>query len=54
MSGSVNKSGQRELQALLGARQELTAESTLLNNAVKASSTAIREALERNLLELVP
>jgi curli biogenesis system outer membrane secretion channel CsgG len=54
MSGSVNKSGQRELQGLLGARQELTAESTLLNNAVKASSTAIREALERNLLELVP
>lgn len=54
MSGSVNKSGKAELQSLLGARQELMAESTLLNNAVKASATGIREALERNLLTLVP
>ncbi len=54
MSGSVNKSGKQQLQSLMGARQELTAESTLLNNAVKASATGIREALERNLLVLVP
>ena len=54
MSGAVNKSGQREIQALLGARQELTAESTLLNQAVQDAAVGIREALERNLLEIVP
>ncbi len=54
MSGSVNKSGKSQVQALLNGRQELTAESTLLNQAVQDASKGIREALERNLQELVP
>lgn len=54
MSGTVNRSGQSELQGLMGARQELTAESTLLNQAVQEAARGIREALERNLLEIVP
>ena len=54
MSGTVNRSGQGELQGLLGARQELTAESTLLNQAVQEAAKGIRDALERNLLEIVP
>ena len=54
MSGTVNRSGQGELQGLLAARQELTAESTLLNQAVQEAAKGIRDALERNLLEIVP
>jgi curli biogenesis system outer membrane secretion channel CsgG len=54
MSGTVNRSGQRELQGLLASRQELIAESSLLNDAVQESAKGIREALERNLLEIVP
>lgn len=54
MSGTVNRSGQRELQGLLASRQELIAESSLLNEAVQESAKGIREALERNLLEIVP
>ena len=54
ISGSVNKSGRSEIQGLLAARQEMIAESTLLNQAVQEAAKGIRSSLERILQELVP
>ncbi len=52
--GSVVRSGQSELRALLSARQALTQESVMVNNAVQASARGIRKALETQLQTLVP
>lgn len=53
-SGNVDRAGQSRLQALITARQELTAESTLVNEAAKKAASGIRSAVEQQLLNLVP
>jgi hypothetical protein len=53
-SGNVDRAGQSRLLALITARQELTAESTLVNEAAKKAASGIRSAVEQQLLNLVP
>ena len=54
VSGNVDRSGKSRLEGMLTARQELTDEPTLVNNASKKAATSIRQALEQELLNLVP
>ena len=53
-SGNVDRSGKSRLEGMLTARQELTDEPTLVNNASRKAATSIRQALEQELLNLVP
>jgi tetratricopeptide (TPR) repeat protein len=54
VSGNVDRSGKARLEGMLTARQELIDEPTLVNNASKKAATSIRQALEQELLTLVP
>ena len=54
MSGNVVRGGRGEIQALLGARQALTQESFMVNDAVSDAATAIRKEVEQQMQTLVP
>lgn len=54
ISGNVNRSGKNGLISKMQARSELIAESILIDNATRASSSDVRRIIENKLKVLIP
>lgn len=54
IGGNVNRSGRNGLMSKMQARSELIAESILIDNATRASSSDVRRIIENKLKALIP